>query len=41
MILNDTEQTTKDILSVETRYTTKMVWFIVNFVCMDFWFEIK
>ena len=41
IVPNDTEQTTEDILSVQTGYTTKIVKFIENFVSLDFWSEMK
>jgi hypothetical protein len=36
MVPNDTEQTTEDISSVETGYTTKIFRFIEKFVSLDY-----
>ena len=41
IVPNKTEQTTEDILLVQTGYTTKIVRFFENFVSLDFWFEMK
>ena len=36
MVPNDTEQTTEDISSVETGYTSKIFRFIEKFVSLDY-----
>ena len=41
MVPCDTEQTTEDILSVETGYTATVYRFIENFVSLDFWPEMN